>query len=314
MRRVAVLVAASPAAAFYSQIAALRLALLRLRWSRWQPSVHVYVGGPHDPTTLEAWRPHLDGVQIHWTSAARFALDGDWAQSDDVFISAPADADVLLAMDADTLPVDVLEPVLEQVSETGAIAGVIAHYPPFPQAPDATRPASIRDAWRQLSQGLLDAPLDFSHSHTLMGAEVETEQRAAPFYLNFGVVFFPQDAFRRVAPLYLATRPQLMERMLCTDFSGQAALTLAIAAERANTWALPMRYNFPNDPIAEQMYPEELEHAVVFHYLRTTTFDRHQIFATAKQYEKFLTLPLEGVNLRFQDAVRKIIGERYPFV
>ena len=273
----------------------------------------MYVGGPHDPTTLEEWRPHLDGVEIHWTSKERFALAGDWAQSDDVFVSAPPDADVLLAMDADTLPVDTLEPVLEQVWETGAIAGVIAHYPPFPHSPEASRPASIREGWRQLSQGLLDAPLDFSYSHTLMDAQVQAEQTATPFYLNFGVVFFPRDAFRRIAPLYLAIRPQLMERMMFPDFSGQAALTLAITAERSKTWPLPMRFNFPNDPIAEHMYPMELERAVVFHYLRTTTFDRHQIFASAQQYEKFLSLHLQGVNLRFQDAVRRIIGERYPF-
>src|SRR5262245_26130761 len=138
MRRVAILVAASPTTAFYSQVAALRLAVLRLRWSRWEPSLHVYVGGPHDPAALEEWRPHLDGVQIQWSSAARFALHGDWAQSDDVFGSAPQGADVLLAMDADTLPVAGLETVLEHVRETGAIAGVIAHYPPFPQAPETT--------------------------------------------------------------------------------------------------------------------------------------------------------------------------------
>jgi hypothetical protein len=305
MRRVAVLVAASATTAFYSQVAVLRLALLRLRWSRWQPSVHVYVGGPLDSNALETWLPHLDGVEIHWTSAARFARDGDWAQSDEVFISAPPDADVLLAMDADTLPVDVLEPVLEQVQETGAVAGVIAHYPPFP--------APICEAWERLATGLLDEPLDFPYTHTLMGVDSDATQRAAPFYLNFGVVFFPRDAFRHIAPRYLAIRPRLMERMQSPDFSGQVALTLAIASERARTWVLPMRYNFPNDPVAEQMYPTELERAVVFHYLRTDAFDRHQIFATAEQYKRFLALELQGVNRRFQDAVRTVVGERYPF-
>jgi hypothetical protein len=314
MRRVAILVAASPTTAFYSQVAALRLAVQRLRWSRWEPSLHLYTGGPYDPAELEEWRPHLDGVELHWSSAARFALDGDWAQSDDVFASAPPHADVLMAMDADTFPVDALESVVEEVCEAGVIAGVVAHYPPFPQGQEATSAPSIRDAWRQLSQGLLDAPLDFSHSHTLMGAEIQPELRAAPFYLNFGVVFFRRDVFRRIGPLYLAIRPQLMKRMHFPDFSGQVALTLAISAERSKTLALPMRYNFPNDPIAERMYPTELEHAVVFHYLRTSAFDRHQIFATAKQYEKFLALYLEGVDRRFQDAVRTIIGERYPFV
>ena len=314
MRQVAVLVAASPTRAFYSQVAALRLALHRLRWSRWQPSVHLYVGGSYGTR-----RPSKIGCHI-WAASRSiglrqrvFALDGDWAQSDDVFMSAPPDADVLLAMDADTLPVDVLEPVLDDVWESGAVAGVIAHYPPFPQAVGPGGDASLREAWRHLAKGLLDTPLDFSYCHTLIGSEVQHEQRVAPFYLNFGVVFFPRDAFHSIAPQYLAIRPQLMQRMSSPDFSGQAALTLAIASEKANTVALPMRYNFPNDPIAEQMYPAELDRAVVFHYLRTDTFDRHQIFVTTEQDQRFLALHLQGVNRRFQEAVRTIIGERYPF-
>jgi hypothetical protein len=104
-----------------------------------------------------------------------------------------------------------------------------------------------------------------------------------------------------------------MDRLSFSDFSGQVALTLAIAATRSKAWALPMRYNFPNDPIAEQMYPEELNAVTVFHYLRTSVFDRQQIFVSAEQYEKFLGRSLEGVNRRFQEAVRAIVGERYPF-
>jgi hypothetical protein len=104
-----------------------------------------------------------------------------------------------------------------------------------------------------------------------------------------------------------------MHGLSSADFSGQVALTLAMAAKRAGTWALPMRYNFPNDPVAERMYPTELEQAVVYHYLRTDVFDRHQIFVSADTYERFLALPLGGVNRRFQNAVRRIVGESYPF-
>jgi hypothetical protein len=312
MKRVAILVAASPTSAFYSQVAALRLALKRLRWSHWRASMHVYIGGPHDPATLEQWWPYLSDIDMHWTSAAQFARDGDWAQSDDVFVSAPPDADVLVAMDADTFAVEPLEPILDQVLERAAVAGVIAHYPPFSPS-DPSGPTSIREAWERLASGLVDAPLDFSYAHTLIGSEVEAEQRAAPFYLNFGVVFFAREAFRAITPPYLAIRPQLMERMASTDFSGQAALTLAIASAGPRTWALPMRYNFPNDPIAERLYPTELEHVVVFHYLRGAAFDRHRIFATAEEYEMFLGLELQGANRRFQEAVRTIIGEQYPF-
>ena len=327
MRRVAILVAASPTSAFYSQVAVLNLALNRLHWSRWEPSLHVYIGGPSNPAALAQWAPHLRNVQVHWTSATRFALTGDWAQSDDVFMSAPLDADVFLAMDADTLPVDEIEPVLDRVLDTGAVAGVIAHYPTIlPHTFDqgagqfVVQPASdmwpdttVRSGWKRLARGILEVPLEFSFSHTLMGADVPVEHREAPFYLNFGVVFFPKEAFDRIAPTYLEIRPQLMDRLWSSDFSGQAALTLAIASVGAKTWALPMRYNFPNDAIAEQLYPTELELAAVFHYLRTETFDRHQIFASAEQYRTFQALPLEGVNRRFQEAVRRIVGEQYPF-
>ena len=310
MKRVAILVAASPTSAFYSQIAALKVALLRLPWSRWQPSLHVYLGGPRESGALQRWTEHLGDAEMHWTTADKYARDGDWAQSDDVLAYAPPNADVLLAMDADTFPVGDIEPVLEQVDRCGAIAGVIAHYPPFPTLDGRV---SVREEWRRLAQGFLDAPLDCSYSHSLAGRDVEAEQRAAPFYLNFGVVFFPRDGFRAIASRYLAIRPGLMSRMANPDFSGQAALTLAIASARAKTWALPMRYNFPNDPIAERLYPGELHHAAVFHYLRTDFFDRHRIFVSPVEYANFQALPLEGVNRHFQQAVRTTIGERYPF-
>ncbi|HUF47056.1 MAG TPA: hypothetical protein VMM93_04510, partial [Vicinamibacterales bacterium] len=90
-------------------------------------------------------------------------------------------------------------------------------------------------------------------------------------------------------------------------------LTLAIAAAGAPTLALPMRFNFPNDPRAEQMYPDELVNVVVFHYLRTTNFDRHRIFVSADEYHRFLKQRLGGVDESFQQAVRARLGPDYPF-
>jgi hypothetical protein len=61
------------------------------------------------------------------------------------------------------------------------------------------------------------------------------------------------------------------------------------------------------------MYPEELANVVVYHYLRTAAFDRHEIFVDAARYARFLDAPLSGVNRRFRDAVREIAGPAYPF-
>ena len=86
-----------------------------------------------------------------------------------------------------------------------------------------------------------------------------------------------------------------------------------ITAAEVRTLSLPMRFNFPNDPLAEEMYAEELTNAVIHHYLRTDEFDRHEIFTSAEQYERFVGLPLSGVNRRFQHDVRAQVGAEYPF-
>jgi hypothetical protein len=327
MRRVAILIAASPTPSFYSQVAVLNLALRKLTWSRWQPSVHVYLGGRWDLDAYAEWRPHLRDVNINWVSDTRFSRDGDWAQSDDALRCAPRDVDVFLAMDADTFPVAPLEAILDRILETEAIGGVIAHYPtvlgfafdtrtssfsirPGPPFPEA----SLRAAWNRMGQDIIDVPLDFAFSHTLMRPESPADHRVTPFYLNFGVVFFPKVVFDEVTLRYLEIRPKLMDRLPEPDFSGQAALTLAIAAAGVKTLALPMRYNFPNDPVAEDLYPRELENVAVFHYLRTFRFDRHSIFTTARQYSDFLDLRLTGVDRVFQQSVRDVIGSDYPFI
>jgi hypothetical protein len=287
----------------------MNLALRKLPWARWEPSVHLYVGGAQDEHAFRRWQPFLGDVHIHWTSDESFAREGDWAQSDDVFRFAPANADVLMAVDADTFPVQTLEDVLDRVVQTHSMAGVMAHFPNVVNETDA----SVADAWARMASGLTNRPLDFSFAHSLVSRETSPALRRAPFYLNFGVVFFARTAFEAVATNYLVMRPTLMERMPYPDFSGQAALTLAATEAGVSTWAMPMRYNFPNDPIAEEMYPEELEHVVVFHYLRTTRFDRHQIFTSAEHYARFLALTLSGADWRFQQAVKSIIGSEYPF-
>ena len=287
----------------------LALALRKQRWRRWRPSVHVYLGGRRDRSADALWLPRLDAVELHWTADSDFAQDGDWAQSDDVFRRPPEDADVLIAMDADTLPVADLEDVLDDVLEAGSVAGVIAHYPTVLNSPGD----SLRETWTRLAEGLTQAQLNFAFAHTLMAADAPGHHRLTPFYLNFGVVFFPRKAFQPVAERYLAIRPGVMRRMRDPDFSGQVALTLAIADAGVSVRALPLRYNFPNDPIAEQMYPNELASVVVYHYLRTAAFNRHEIFVDATRYARFIDAALSGVDRCFRDAVREIAGPTYPF-
>lgn len=308
MPKVAFLIAASPNAGFYSQVAVLGLALRAHRWTRWHPAVHLYVGGHGDSGVWQRWCSHLADVEVVRASAQHFAEDGDWAQSDDVFRRPPKDADVLVALDADTLLVGDLEPLLDEVLCSTAVAGVIAHFP-FPMHPGQ----SVREGWTGVAESLGEALPPFSHAHTLMPSHLPAERRTTPFYLNFGAVFFPAAGFEPLADRYLRLRPQLMAPMADPDFSGQVALSLAIHGQGARTLALPLRFNFPNDPLAAELAPGELEQVVIWHYLRTTTFDRQQIFSTAAGYQRFLDLPLDGVDARFRQQVRLLIGARLPF-
>lgn len=308
MPSVAFIVAASPTPAFFSQVAVICRALRRLEWKRWVPSVYLFLGEEKDGVDPEyaRWLPHLTEVELHHVSAVRCSREGNWAQVDAKVRNAPRDADVVVALDADTLPVGNLEEILDRVVELGGVAGVIAHFP-FPAE------GSPWDNWARAAGGVLPQPLEFEFVHTLVEPHEADTRRLAPFYLNGGVVFFARDAYASFAPRYLELRQLLAGQMQFSDFSGQVALTLSVVDKGLPKLALPMRYNFPNDPIAERLHASEIEHIKVYHYLRTQTFDRHKIFATPAAYEEFLSLDLTGINKKFQDEVRRIVGEPYPF-
>jgi hypothetical protein len=303
--KLAILIAGSPTAAFYSQVAAIVAALRALPWSRWEPAPHLYLGGDTDPAVLDRWRPHLVDVAVSLVAPSRFAREGDWAQSDDVFNYAPRDADLLLAMDADVLPVGPLEEIVDVVAHGNVVAGTLAHA----AFPGTSSPA---DDWNRIADGLVTGTLAFDYEYALVRYPQPRDNRI-PFYLNFGVVLFSRPAFERLVPSFLSLRAAVASRMQDDDFSAQVALALAIANTGVQALPLPMRFNFPNDPLAETLYPEELESVRAIHYLRTDRFDRHGIFASSDAFAQFLDLPLEGANRLLQDAVRGLFGEGYPF-
>lgn len=306
VRSFAILTPGSPNAAFFSQVAALSLALHRLEWKQWQPTLHLYLGGQADERALETWRPHLRDVEISWASPARSERLGLWwAQDDDAFDRAPRGTDVLVAMDADVMPLASFEDVLDDVARAGEVAGCIAHYPLSDQR-------SSRAEWEELARGLIRSELDFSYRYSLREHDAGPDSRA-PFFVNFGVVFFERWAFERIARPQLRLKRTLRKRMPDPFHCGQVALALAIADTEVARRELPLRYNFPNDPAADRLHPDELQNAVCIHYLRTEAFDRQKIFQTADNYDRFLELPLTGANRVFQDGVRRILGETYPF-
>ena len=111
MPKVCFLVPASPTSGFFSQVAAFNLALKRLDWKRWQPSMLVCFGEAMTEEGRSAharWQPYLDDVTI---VMAPPIPDNTYFynQIDGLFRWAPKDADVLVRVDADTLPTGNLE-------------------------------------------------------------------------------------------------------------------------------------------------------------------------------------------------------------
>ena len=310
MSRVAILIAGTGNAAFYSQVAALAAAMRVLPWQRWRPSIHAFFG-PCEPPDSDAhlwarWAPFLQDVHVFHVPARAYELKGNWAQVEAALDMAPRDTDVLLSLDADTLPVGSFEPVLDMVAARQLIAGVMAHYPP-------PMWISPRESWLEAAGRILGTPLEFDHAYSLVESTAPPERRLSPFYINSGVMFFARAAFDRFVPLYFDTARRLSADLSLADFTGQIASALAIAKGRLATATLPMRYNFPNDSAAERSYPADAANVVIHHYLRTARFDRHKIFTTASEFGRFVRMPLEGPDETFRSAVLRLFGSRYPF-
>jgi hypothetical protein len=82
VRHVAILIAASPTAAFYSQLAVPRLAMRKLECSRWQATIHVNLGGADDPEALDV-ASKSEGSRNKICMSETVRREGDWFSPDD---------------------------------------------------------------------------------------------------------------------------------------------------------------------------------------------------------------------------------------
>ena len=184
-----------------------------------------------------------------------------------MFALAPRDADVLVAMDADVLPVGPLEEILEVVAADDVVAGTLAHY----AFPGTTSPA---DDWASVANGLVSA-LSFDYEYSLAQYPQPRDNRI-PFYLNFGVVLFSRASFERLVPAYLALRPAVAPRMQDDDFSGQVALALRDRDDARQNVAASVAVQFPERfDRGDSSTPKSSMPCRAIHYLRTDRFDRH---------------------------------------
>jgi hypothetical protein len=136
------------------------------------------------------------------------------------------------------------------------------------------------------------------------------QHRYTPLYFNFGMVIAPGEMLNRIGEEIIAADDFVSQR-LTTFFRFQIALTLTIQKKSLTSRALPLRYNFPNDPGFDQKYPDELADVRVLHYLRCETVHRENDFADLERVAALIRRrDLEGSN----EILRRRLEELYPTV
>jgi hypothetical protein len=247
-------------------------------------------------------------VEVLWAPEAVYHATGTGGVFRYELLDASSDLSILC--DADTLLIRPFDPgSLEDFVRRPAVRGVIAHYPP-PLGDDVGRDYSPQGPdwfWRFIAQRTLGIEIDFPHQYSL-----QVPGGRAPFYVNYSAVIGTFDLLRRLRDELVWLLPRIRAD-LANRFAGQIGLALGCLAGGIPTEPLPMRYNFPNDPIADRLYSEELSQVVLLHYLRLERFDWQRIFTSPDAFESFLGLRFTGSDHVFLERIRSITGGEYPF-
>jgi hypothetical protein len=296
---------ASPNDAFYSQIAMFRLGLDALGGVYRTARLAAVFGDSRISGLPEKWRDHFERIDVEWADPSPVESFGYRAQSDRRFEIIRPDADVVVSCDADTLLVRPFEQATMDAIVNGALGGVIAHYH-FPWAHSSGDPCAD---WNNVSQSILGRRIDTPYRYTL--AEF-AERGCCPFYVNLGLLIGSPKTYRRLNESCKEIKEAVIE-IFNNRFYEQVTVALAAIKSDIRTIALPFRYNFPNDPIADEKYLLELRNVRLIHYLRTERFDRHKIFAEQPAFDAFMKLDLIGSDSVFQSYVRDLTGGIYPF-
>ncbi len=299
------LLCGSPTDTFFSQMAFFRLCLDRLGGDEAAARV-VCVFGDHATEEVSArWQPYFERIEVHWAHAPEAWNPHHVAQHNMRFDLLDPTADLSLLCDADVAVMAPVTPLAQEICADPALAGVIAHL----HFPWEGRDRNPQRDWRDIARLAIGRQILRPFRYTLTPPD---SPAAAPFYINMGVFAGPPALLARFNARDRQIRPTVAKAL--TDWwAPQVSLALTCADLDMPVKALAMRFNYPNDPRADALYPDEMRHIVFMHYLRGTYFARERIFADAAGFEEFLHLPLRGSDALFQRFVMALTQGRYPF-
>jgi hypothetical protein len=258
----------SPTPAFYAQVRLIAQSLASLGGPYAAAKILVSVGDRPTLAEVQARNAWANSYPVYWYIVPDASYAGlsspHWASGHGRY-ARPSDADVVVLCDADTCPVARFDELLERLHRAPpTVAGLQAHYTPFPQASSEENDAT----WRRVlcSAGLPDARMSRPYS-----MDVEAVQGVAPAYFNYGFVAF--NATRELPTSVMAA---------------QIALSLAILRSGIDVLDLGHEYNCANDDHLLRhalVCPEDLR---VVHYLRGDDIARHEFLCDRTKFESFL--------------------------
>ena len=299
---------ASPTPAFFSQIAMFRRSLNALGGHYRRARVVAVMACRSQHEVPELWRRRMGEVEIAIPPAEELAMHPQ-GHAFHRFRLFSEDADVSFLCDADTIFLRRFEGLLWRMKMRPAIAGVMAHFHmPGRKKTTIVSDELAKEEWDEISSAVIGRTIPRPYLYTLHPQDAPAY---APFYPNFGLVAGTPRIFSKFLD-YSDVGLKAYE-LVGSYFTGQVAFALICAKMGVRTRALPMRFNFPNDEVADTIYPKELKNIIMLHYLRKKLFDRQKIFCDPLEFERFMGMQLRGSNAIFQDRVRLLTGGRYPF-
>lgn len=291
----------SPKPYFFQQVKCLYRSAQACGGLTGQVRMVVSVGDDTEPYDIAATQPWSDErVVWRWVARDDFRRLSYHATGLDRFLY-DTDAQVVLFADADVAFVNGIDDLLRSLQAMPAIAGVMAHVPPFLSKADETWDSLFRKLGRSLPPDL--------HQHTGWATMFHrADLRFGPAYYNLGAVFVSSSLLLKLSETF----NQLLELAGQAEvgyFKSQLALTLAICELNMPRITLPPRYNFPNDPLFEAAYPEDLRDLRILHYLRMDEMQRDAIWETSEATRAFL----RRADLRpSNEALRRVVEKLLP--
>jgi hypothetical protein len=290
----------SPTPAFFNQVRLMAASFRRFGGPLRNSKIVVTVGAEQQSDIagrLSCWSRDY-GVEWRWLDPDVYARHNYWGTAVERF-RQPFESKYVLFLDADVLAISPPELATSPVTETGGIAGLIAHVAPFDD-PLASWTAITEAA------GLGKPPLVARHSGWGL-MDYSFEGQYAPPYFNLGVLFCSSDAARALGTR-LYEEMEIVDGVRDTVYRCQIALTLAIIRLGIAWYELPLRLNFPNDLLFWRGHQAEAARIQLMHYLREDELDRTVDFASDEALRAAAARPVENPLTRLlQERIRLLV-------